>query len=57
MQRIVHRKVALTYGFEFLYVPLEVMDEVETLREGWCKAEIWKFLHPSPIVTEEPRVF
>lgn len=44
------------YGYEYPFVPPEIMSKVETLRDGCCAEEIWEFLHvPKPHLG--PKVF
>lgn len=54
LQRVVNKKVALEYGYEYPYVPESVMQEVEENRQSWCEDEIWEYLGvPRPCRTPE----
>lgn len=57
-QRDIQKRVAQEYGFDYPYVPEEIMNIVEASREQWERNLIWDYLHvPKPQRTPDHTIW
>lgn len=49
LQRLVQKKVAMEYGYDYPYAPREIMKEIEVKGVSWCEEVVWDLMFiPKP---------